>query len=83
MSSEETLGEYVKALVKVDRLDSSSLMQTLQVGSCSCVCYGGLVQCPVILLSAHRGNVAVAHLLCSYNAGVIFDFAADSCLRRT
>lgn len=33
MSSEETLGEYVKALVKVDRLDSSSLLQTLQVQS--------------------------------------------------
>lgn len=31
VSSEETLGEYVKALVKVDRLDSSSLLQTLQV----------------------------------------------------
>lgn len=31
LSSEETLGEYVKALVKVDRLDSSSLLQTLQV----------------------------------------------------
>jgi hypothetical protein len=34
LSSEETLGEYVKALVKVDRLDSSSLLQTLQVTSC-------------------------------------------------
>jgi hypothetical protein len=31
VSSEETLGEYVKALVAVDRLDSSSLLQTLQV----------------------------------------------------
>jgi hypothetical protein len=31
VSSEETLGEYVKALVAVDRLDSCSLLQTLQV----------------------------------------------------
>lgn len=31
ISSEATLGEYVKALVKVDRLDSSALVQTLQV----------------------------------------------------
>ncbi len=31
-SSEATLGEYVKALAKMDRLDSSALMRTLQVG---------------------------------------------------
>lgn len=30
-SSEATLGEYVKALVAVDRLDTSSLIRTLQV----------------------------------------------------
>lgn len=30
-STEATLGEYVKALVKVDRLDSTALAQTLQV----------------------------------------------------
>lgn len=40
VSSEETLGEYVKALVQVDRLDSSSLLKTLQVRAwnlrCSC-----------------------------------------------
>ena len=30
-SNEATLGEYVKALVKVDRLDSSALVSTLQV----------------------------------------------------
>lgn len=30
-SSEEALGEYVKALVRVNRLDSGALMQTLQV----------------------------------------------------
>lgn len=33
ISSEATLGEYVKALVKLDRLDSSALVQTLQVPS--------------------------------------------------
>lgn len=33
ISSEATLGEYVKALVKVDRLDSSALVQTLQRGA--------------------------------------------------
>ena len=32
-STEATLGEYVKALVKVDRLDSSALVHTLQVSS--------------------------------------------------
>ena len=31
-STEATLGEYVKALVKVDRLDSTALAHTLQVG---------------------------------------------------
>lgn len=30
-STEATLGEYVKALVKVDRLDSTALAHTLQV----------------------------------------------------
>jgi hypothetical protein len=30
-STEETLGEYVKALVQLDRLDSSLLLSTLQV----------------------------------------------------
>ena len=30
-SSEASLGEYVKALVAVDRLNTSSLVQTLQV----------------------------------------------------
>ncbi len=30
-SNEATLGEYVKALVAVDRLDTSSLIRTLQV----------------------------------------------------
>lgn len=30
-SSEASLGEYVKALVAVDRLDTSSLIRTLQV----------------------------------------------------
>ncbi len=33
-SSEATLGEYVKALVAVDRLDTPSLIRTLQVGPC-------------------------------------------------
>ena len=47
-STEATLGEYVKALVKVDRLDSTALAHTLQVSlrllrvhlnSCSsCLC---------------------------------------------
>ncbi|KAK9820213.1 hypothetical protein WJX72_007544 [[Myrmecia] bisecta] len=32
-STEATLGEYVKALVKLDRLDSSSLVRTLQRGA--------------------------------------------------
>ncbi|KAL3156667.1 ATP-dependent zinc metalloprotease FTSH 4, mitochondrial [Trebouxia sp. C0009 RCD-2024] len=32
-STEATLGEYVKALVKVDRLDSTALAQTLQRGA--------------------------------------------------
>mmetsp|Transcript_12806 Transcript_12806/g.38653 ORF Transcript_12806/g.38653 Transcript_12806/m.38653 type:complete len:698 (-) Transcript_12806:2204-4297(-) len=32
-SSEEALGEYVKALVRVNRLDSGALMQTLQRGA--------------------------------------------------
>jgi len=36
VSSEETLGEYVKALVQVDRLDSSSLLKTLQVRAWNC-----------------------------------------------
>ena len=30
-SSEATLGEYVKALAKADKLDNSSLLRTLQV----------------------------------------------------
>ncbi len=32
-SSEAALGEYVKALVRVDRLDSGALMHTMQAGS--------------------------------------------------
>ncbi len=32
VSNEATLGEYVKALVAADRLDTSSLIRTLQVG---------------------------------------------------
>jgi ATP-dependent metalloprotease len=32
VSSEATLGEYVKALAKADKLDNSSLLRTLQVG---------------------------------------------------
>jgi hypothetical protein len=45
VSSEETLGEYVKALVKVDRLDSSSLLQTLQVTHASCGRHQGRLMC--------------------------------------
>ena len=37
-SNEATLGEYVKALVKVDRLDSSALVSTLQVSSENFLC---------------------------------------------
>ncbi len=29
-SNEETLGEYIKALAKLDRLDNSRLLSTLQ-----------------------------------------------------
>lgn len=42
VSTEETLGEYVKALVRVDRLDSSALLQTLERGASGArASYGG------------------------------------------
>ena len=62
VSSEETLGEYVKALVAVDRLDSSSLLQTLQVLLRSEVTCNGLF--PSLHLAAElpemQGSVALS-----------------------
>jgi hypothetical protein len=40
-NTEEAMGEYVKALVRLDALDGSRLAATLQVGGAVCVWGGG------------------------------------------
>lgn len=42
-SSPTAVAEYVKALVKVDRLDESELLRTLQRGLCWNICFYKLV----------------------------------------
>ena len=44
-SSEAATGEYVKALVRVDRLDSSALLRTLQV-CCTLIRWRDSPECP-------------------------------------
>jgi hypothetical protein len=42
-ATEESMGEYVKALVKLDRLDNSRLVQTIQVRTSPPLAAGALV----------------------------------------
>ena len=66
-STEATLGEYVKALVKVDRLDSSALVHTLQVSSA--------YQLPNSEFAAWR--------VCRGHAAFLLQVWLGSCLRRS
>ena len=48
-TTEAATGEYVKALVRVDRLDSSSLLRTLQVNT----------PCPVQVCQVQNHSIAL------------------------
>ena len=59
-STEATLGEYVKALVKVDRLDSTALAHTLQVFLLT-----NLIACKLV---SQLMNSMLSHLVCKWIA---------------